>query len=926
MGFKGIKMLICMLSALWLVSSAMFVGAATIELDAHTGRLTLSKGLLFYEDADRALSIDQAHALAERGSFKVWHKNTLNFGYSPSTYWIRIDLANDFSHDQQFFLEQDYSSVDHVDFYQLIKGGRFDLQVNGDRVPFSARSFKYHNHVFSFTVAKGDHQVIYLKLSSNGILKTPLALYSADAFTAKVNLEMILFGLLYGVLSVMAVYNFFLFMFIRDKVYFYYVVYVIMAILTVSAWDGLAAEYLWPNSPWWADRAVLLFIGLVNFSTHLFAQAMLNTKVKMPVVHLLLQAIKVMSLVQVVLALGPNYTLAGQFSLVLTLLSSVVGISAGIVGSLKGLRSARLYLVGWSLYFIGVILLALTNLGLFPHHWFTQHIMHLGWIFEITLFSVALAARINSLSEQRQQAEQARMLAEAETDSKGRLLADISHEIRTPLHGIMGTAEVLLCSEQTPEQQAYCEQILQSSGLLSELVNSTLDYARLDDAGFVPQVENFSVIQLLKDIRLLLKPLAQQKSLTFTVFVDDSIPVYLKGDYKHIRQVLINLVGNAIKYTQRGSVTVSITIEHRSVEGICLRFNVEDTGIGVLQEKTDELFLPYVRKDHEGTAGTGLGLTICKQLVNGLGGEIGVQSKPGRGSSFWFTLLMEEGGEPLGQVSNTEFCGDESALLGLSILVVDDLQLNRNIALELLCQDQHQVTLADTAAQALREIKSQNFDVILMDIFLPDIDGIELTQMIRQQALVSDSTPIIALTASVQPDSVAKYLAAGMQHVIAKPVRLATLRRTLHQALTQVDDLCSLSNHMPYKTEQPDHLPLLDLEQVDVMCNSMPIEQLSGLVTMGKEGCEDIFTNLHKTVVDSDDPEYQKLAHQLGSTSRQLGLSRLAAWAWKMESKGFKSLQQSHVQPQILSLEELQSLINDSFKALADVLERAESV
>ena len=910
--FKYIRSLCYSFAFLYVLAMSMPAQSAPIDLNELVEKRKLGQGLLIFEDKQASLNIEQVHIMAEGGQFTPWPKNILHFGYSQSVYWVRIELANDFVYDKHFFLEQEFSSLDHLELFQLTSEGDFDHQINGDRVPFNERSFNYHNHIFSFLSTAGEHQVIYLKIWGNGALKAPLFLYSAEAFFDKVNVEMGLFGLFFGVLVVMAAYNVFLFIIIRDKVYLYYVVYVVLAIITASSWDGLAAEYLWPNSPWWADRVVLVSIGLVNFATHLFAQALLNTKKHLPRIHLLLQAVQLLSLIQVVLALGANYTLAGQFSLLLTLLSSVAGIFAGIVSTLYGLRSARLYLTAWSLYFSGVIILALTSLGLLPYHWFTQYIMHLGWVLETTLFSVALAERVNHQKEKRQQAERLQFIAEAEVKTKGRLLADISHEIRTPLHGIMGSAQLLQSTSQNLQQQRYCEQIIKSSDLLSELVDNTLDYVRFEQVGVTRKDEGFAIADLLDEVQLLMLPLTQQNNLAFSVLVDEAVPNNLHGDRRLIRQVLINLVGNAIKYTAQGSITVNVEVISLAGEQIEVQFNVRDTGQGVSQELADNLFQPFFRNEPGGEPGTGLGLSISKSIVEALGGNIGLDSELSQGSTFWIKLPLQLAHNPLVNSSQKPLVKEEQRLTNLRILVVDDVELNRNIAMELLSQDQHQVVLAASAEQAINELESQTFDLILMDIFLPGIDGIQLTKMIRQQEKIPENTPIIAVTASAYPTNIFEYLEAGMQNVIAKPVKLATLRRVLYQTLISSDEPVAGNTELCYQAEHPNDLPLLDTELLGVMRQSITQLKLSEFIMMGEKGSLEVLDAIFRAVAAQDSVLLKKMAHKLSGTAHQLGLSRLAVWARQLENEGVALL--SH--PNGITQEELQVIFDNSFSML----------
>ncbi len=381
---------------------------------------------------------------------------------------------------------------------------------------------------------------------------------------------------------------------------------------------------------------------------------------------------------------------------------------------------------------------------------------------------------------EREAAKAAREKAEAANRAKSEFLATLSHEIRNPLNGIVGMARLLQRDPLASLQAERVNTIYYASEALLTILNDVLDYSQIEAGKQPVEWVDFSVRDLTDSIRLLLSSRAADKGLTLSTQIAPAVPATLKGNSRCLRQVLINLLGNAIKFTERGSVTLTLEM----VEKNQLRCAVRDTGIGIAEDAREKLFRRFAQADASIAhrfGGTGLGLVICKQLVESSGGQIGFDSAVGAGSTFWFTLPVAEGSTTTVISANSTV----QPILSLHILLVEDDDLNRQVARELLEHDGHRVTACASGREAL-SLLAENiaieppFDAVLMDIHMPEMDGMETTRQIRRlphPALVA--LPIIALTAGATADNIQQCLAAGMNAVLAKPIDTDTLYRLL---------------------------------------------------------------------------------------------------------------------------------------------------
>lgn len=415
--------------------------------------------------------------------------------------------------------------------------------------------------------------------------------------------------------------------------------------------------------------------------------------------------------------------------------------------------------------------------------------------FEATLVMILLTAatfvfrsgqvnaerKLNETVKQLEKEVHDRTIAENEArqseQAKASFLAAMSHELRTPLNGVIGASQLLMDGELSSKKKELMDVVLQSSETLMELINNVLDLSRLDSN----TIELESVPLNLRDLlTTTLAPLgfqAKTKEVKFSIVVEDDVPEYVAGDPTRLRQILLNLVGNAVKFTTTGEISVVLDTALER-----LRLKVSDTGIGISKQAQASLFEPYVQADLSTMrkfGGSGLGLTIVKRLVSAMDGKIVVQSVPGRGTTFTVFLPLKKTAPPKIAVTKRSAI----KLPHLSIIVADDNAVNRMVLSRLLEEDGHDVVTLSNGKEVVEYLANHDVNIILMDLQMPVLDGMSAVRKIRAMAGPRSTTPVIAVTAHVIPQHRQEIMDAGMNGFLGKPFRKEELQDALQQAL-----------------------------------------------------------------------------------------------------------------------------------------------
>lgn len=387
----------------------------------------------------------------------------------------------------------------------------------------------------------------------------------------------------------------------------------------------------------------------------------------------------------------------------------------------------------------------------------------------------------------------ARDAAEAASRAKSAFLSNMSHEIRTPMNGILGTAHLMRRQGVTPAQAKQLDTIEACGRHLLGVINSILDISKIEAGRFDLEHQDFSIAELVQDVVPVINASAHAKGLQLSIQIT-ALPESVRGDRARLAQALVNYLANAIKFTERGKIALRGSKLEETANGYLLRFEVADTGIGISPAEQALLFEPFSQADSSTTrrfGGSGLGLAITRQIARLMGGDAGVDSTPGEGSVFWFTAWLGKGeGRPSASAA-IALASDEETLRrdhgGKRILLVEDEPINREIAQMLLEDVGLVVETAEDGLAALQLAEKSDYALILMDMQMPKMDGIEATKAIRQLP-GHQATPILALTANAFASECERCLSAGMNDFITKPVDPARLSRILLKYLSRPQD------------------------------------------------------------------------------------------------------------------------------------------
>ncbi|HEX5278343.1 MAG TPA: 7TM diverse intracellular signaling domain-containing protein [Fluviicoccus sp.] len=733
-----------------------------------------------------------AEVMLQPPSAWTFSQGTPNLGFTTQAYWFRIDVSG--SDITDGILAILYPALDDVRVFEVTPdGGVLHSYRFGDM--HAAVKTELPNRYFLTPVRlnPGESRIFLMRVETEGSLQLPLKYFDRQHFYDREQRTLLIEGVYFGILFIMAVYNFFIFLILRDASHVWYSLFVFMILMFQVSLSGFGFQFLWPLLPAINSFIVPLTMSGCLFTGAMFSLRFLNPGNRFSRIRAIFRITALTGLVIMALSVFSSYEVAVRAAVVACGVMAVYSIGAGFHIWLKGVAHARYYTIAWSFLMPTIAILSLNKQGLLPVNFFTEYAIQIGSVLEASLFSFALGDRI-SLERRDKIQEQARMIdkeralreelqrshaqelvaqqkavaAEAESRAKTRFLATMSHEIRTPLNGILGMIELLQESELQPHQRTYAGVIAQSGQTLLSVINDILDYSRIT-AGKMPIEQlDFDLDRLCADSVSLFAYTAGKKQIELLACREADVPAFIHSDPTRIRQILLNLLGNAFKFTDKGRVEVRLSMDEEDGRRF-VRFTVTDTGIGIDPEQQDQVFESFAQGDSSMTrrfGGTGLGLAISRKLSTLLGGDIGVESRPGQGSVFWFRIAFLPAAPALQQQWEQGFraCRDKRLLL-----VDASPSFTHAIAVQAL-----QVGMSVATASGVEELlklmeQGASPDLVVLDSRSADSPGIACAAMLDKESRWR-AIPRIALTGMPLPIAAGEPVLPGMMFTRPHPV------------------------------------------------------------------------------------------------------------------------------------------------------------
>lgn len=655
-----------MLSFRWLSLCCLFLlwlSAPTSAQDIPVNDGSIFSSIPVLEDSDQRINLarhariledsDQRHLLADllatpRLPWRTVSGTHINMGKNGSAWWIAVALDNRTGGDLEGVLEINYPILDQVELFHIDPLQNLEYQHSGDHLLLEQRPMQVRNPWLTLSLPPGINH-IYLRVESSSTIFVPLYFATWPAAATRLEVSSLAQGLFYGVMLGLFAYNLFLYVSLRETSYLWYLIYNLNMLLFMAAFDGLLWKWL-PMGIAFQSVSIYSLMYLHCIVATQFSRHFLHTAEQFPRIDRLLRALILLVGVTLISLPVTGLTLYNMLASLYVLCTSALLLATGIYVWRQGFRYGSYYTLAWGVLLCSLMLSTAGSLGYELGVSYGTDWVKLGICMELFILSLGLADRINALKEARFRADEQARQARLESHAQGRFLAKMSHEIRTPLNGVLGMVELLRDTPMNSAQQFYVQTISSSGKTLMSVINAVLDYARIESGHVRLEHIEFDIEELVSDTCSLFTAQALARNLELYCSLDPAVPRRVIGDPTRLKQILLNLLGNGLKFTHRGHVTLHVDgAEIATAEGqYRLSFEVRDTGIGIGIEAQRELFDSFTQADSTTTrryGGSGLGLAISQELASLMGGRIRVHSAPDEGAQFSFHLTFNVPGQ-----------------------------------------------------------------------------------------------------------------------------------------------------------------------------------------------------------------------------------------------------------------------------------------
>lgn len=734
--------------------------------------------------------LDQVLNSTSEANFEKLPNANTNLGFTDRQYWVRFELVNDSEESKSLFLETARPITDVADLYFLENGKTIKVIHNGDLMPFADREIQHRKLLFPITLAPNSKTQFFLHLASDGeVINLPLTIHDGISLIESTFIDQLVFGVFYGILVLAFLTYLFFYFGIKEKSFILYVAYVVSIGWLHSSLDGYFYQYLQGEPSWFAERSLLIFATVSALLLNRYSQAFVQVKTFAKGLNL---TINVINSALILLLIGILFIDAGKplyYPIVnaLGFIGVMLAVASIVMSYVKKKPVDVFFALGFTSLTVGFIIFILNNFSLIENSFITENSAKLGTGLEILFLSLSMANRIRILRTEKEKAQElALQRSEESNEIKSFFLSNVSHELRTPLNAILGLSQSIMKEIQDDKIKENLEVIKYSSVSLLSSIDDILDYSKIEKGELNLENKPFDFQKVINEVKVLAHQQSRDKGLKFTFEEKVPLPKKLVGDNTRLRQILMNVINNSIKFTTQGEVKLAITELEEARENTKLTFEITDTGVGIHKEKLDRIFESFIQEqidDKRKFAGFGLGLCIVKALTQLYNGSVSIQSEMGKGTLVKIMLTFGKVEESIQDLVKNQAV---ELLAGKRILVVEDNPVNQ-LVIKSILRKWKGITFdfANHGLEGLEKLQQDQFDLILMDLQMPEMDGYEATEAIRSGVAGEQylHIPIIAVTADTTEKSKIKVQAVGMDDYMTKPVDAEILLEKVLQAL-----------------------------------------------------------------------------------------------------------------------------------------------
>lgn len=721
-------------------------------------------------------------------------KKPLNLVHSEAAIWFKASFATGELDETDWIFSYNVPTIESIELF-LVSNSKIIKQLQlGSKTAYIDREYPSQHHVFPIILESHKHYELYLRVKTRTQLLMDSTLATESQFQKVQQNWILILSFYFGTCLVILCYNLLLYINTGDKTFLHYVLLVSAVCAYGFVKEGFAQQILWPTNNNLSSPVLYVTASIAFLFSNLFTITFLKLKDNAPKLYKGVLGFLIVNLFCVLAAS------LGEYSLVMLTLGGTAVFNhflfllAGYYAWKGGNKHAIYYLLAWTPISICIALRTFGLLGLIDLDNIISDLLKVARIIEFVLLSTALTAHINLLKAQQERANQ-------ENKAKNRFLSRMSFQIRTPMTGIIGLSE-LLSNHLVDDTSRKYNGVIQTSGrALLTTLDDIIDYSSMESGTLKIKNSPFEVKTLLDESLSLFSRKAEETGITLTSSIAPSVPKELNSDRDRLKQVIINLVGNAFKFTETGEIGVEISADPVLRDNYLI--SVKDTGIGMGPEVQRKLFGSYAQADSSTArvyGGTGLGLSICKQLAELMSGDITVASREGEGSTFTFRFKSvtkkksPSSSKYLNEEENNSVTNED-----IQILVAEDNPIASRIICNYLTKLGFRFTLVENGSKAvLHRTQNRNrYQLLLMDCDMPIADGWHATEVIRrwEQQERQKPIPIVAVTACATPQEVERCLAAGMNAHLAKPIEINALKKTMQWVLAETQYVGRTGTH-----------------------------------------------------------------------------------------------------------------------------------